>query len=286
MDLPRELVTKIVKQALEEDIGPGDITTNSLIPNEARCVGKFVMKQEGVLAGLSIAGEVFKLLDASARVTEVHRDGDRVGRGEVVMEVEAKAISILAGERVALNFLQRLSGIATLVARYVEAASGTRAKLVDTRKTTPGLRPLEKYAVRVGGARNHRMGLYDGVLIKENHLAVASKLGLGIKDAILKVRSRVPHTVKIEVEAENLQQVKEALDAGAEIILLDNMSLDEMCKAVQLVSGRAILEASGRVTLENIRAIAETGVDLISSGAITHSAPALDISLDIQPRNT
>ncbi|WP_126424711.1 carboxylating nicotinate-nucleotide diphosphorylase [Brevibacillus marinus] len=269
-----------LEEWLQEDIGFGDITTNSTIPAHEQGTGIIYTKEAGVIAGLDIAQEVFQLLDSSLVFRPLAADGDRVEKGTTLAEVEGSVRSILSGERLALNLLQRLSGIATRTRQYVEAVQGTKARVVDTRKTTPGLRMLEKYAVRVGGGHNHRYALYDAVLIKDNHIKGAG----GIGKAVQAVRAAIPHTMKIEVETETLSQVREALDAGADIIMLDNMPLEMMREAVALVAGRAVVEASGGVTLETIGAIAGTGVDVISVGALTHSVRALDISLDLNQR--
>jgi len=239
-------------------------------------------KGAGVLAGVEVSAKVFRTTDPSCRIAIQKGDGSRLGDGDSIMEVEGLAAPMLMAERVALNFLQRMSGIATETARYVEAVKGLKVRIVDTRKTTPGLRALEKYAVMVGGGFNHRFGLYDGVLIKDNHLALLRGLGISLDDAVRALKAKVPHTMRIEVEASDLAEVREALEAGADAILLDNMKADEIEGAVKLARGRAILEASGGITLENVRRIAETGVSIISVGAITHSAPSLDISFEIE----
>lgn len=274
-----ELERKL-KEWLEEDIGFGDITTNSTIPADEQGVGLICAKEAGIICGLEVAAAVFRLLDASLVFRPLAADGDKVDKGTILAEVEGSVRSILSGERLALNLLQRLSGIATRTRQYVEAVAGTKARVVDTRKTTPGLRMLEKYAVRVGGGHNHRYALYDAVMIKDNHIKGAG----GISRAVQAARAAIPHTMKIEVEVETLSQVQEALDAGADIIMLDNMPLERMREAVARIGGRAVVEASGGVTLENIGAIAATGVDVISVGALTHSVRALDISLDLNQR--
>lgn len=269
-------VRQVVAAALAEDIGPGDITTLATIPPAATCEAKLRSRAEGVVAGLPVAIEAFRQLDPAVHITEHRHDGDRIERGDLLLTIRGAARPVLTAERVALNFAQRLSGIATLTARYVDAVAGTKATIVDTRKTTPGLRALEKYAVRAGGGHNHRFGLFDGVLIKDNHLIAAG----GVAAAVRAARERAPHSVRIEVEAETLDQVREALDAGADAILLDNMAPDQLRQAVALIGGRALTEASGGITLETVRAVAESGVDLISVGALTHSAPSLDLGLD------
>lgn len=269
-----------IEEWLQEDIGFGDVTTMSTIPEEAQGVGILYAKEAGVIAGLPVAQLVFKTVDPALSFTALVKEGARVEKGEQIAEVSGSVRSILSGERLALNLLQRLSGIATRTSQYAQAVAGTKARVVDTRKTTPGLRMLEKYAVRVGGGHNHRYALYDAVMIKDNHIKGAG----GIAQAVAAARAAVPHTMTIEVETETLDQVQEALDAGADIIMLDNMPLDVMKQAVALIGGRAVVEASGGVTLETIRAIAETGVDVISVGALTHSVKALDISLDLNTR--
>jgi nicotinate-nucleotide pyrophosphorylase (carboxylating) len=273
----------IVDLALAEDIGTGDVTTDATVPESAHAEGAIIAKGEGIISGLDVAAFTFRRVnprvDFSARVV----DGTKVEAGTTIAEVSGNARSLLTAERVALNLLQRLSGVATLTASYVEAVAGTKARIVDTRKTTPGLRILEKAAVRDGGGHNHRVGLADGVLIKDNHLAAIGGPDRVAK-AIKQARERAPHTLKIEVEVTTLDEVREALATGADIILLDNMDTATMREAVTIVNGQALVEASGGVQLETVRAIAETGVDLISVGALTHSAPALDISLDFSLR--
>ena len=266
---------RILENALQEDIHTGDITTLAVVPDPRPARARLIAKEAMVLAGVDVAARVFHLLDSSVNYSTAFRDGDRLQPGDVLAEVDGDAAILLQGERVALNLLQRMCGVATLTSRYVSAVEGTGARVVDTRKTTPGLRMLDKYAVRVGGGINHRTGLYDGVLIKENHIAAAG----GITEAIRRARAYIPHTMKIEVETESLAQVVEALAASADIIMLDNMDLNSMAEAVRLIDGRALVEASGGVNLETIRAIAGTGVDIISIGALTHSARAMDISM-------
>jgi len=269
-------VARAVALALAEDVGAGDVTTLATIPPETRSRAELRTRVDGVLAGLPVATEAFRQLDPSLEVVALRGDGERIAPGDRLLTVSGRARGILTAERVALNFAQRLSGIATVTARYVEAVRGTRATIVDTRKTTPGLRVLEKYAVRAGGGHNHRFGLFDGVLIKDNHIAAAG----GVAAAVRAARAGVPHSLRIEVETETLDQVEEALRAGADAILLDNMPPDVLRLAVDLVAGRALTEASGGITLATVRAVAETGVDLISIGALTHSAPSLDLGLD------
>ncbi|MFB0831754.1 carboxylating nicotinate-nucleotide diphosphorylase [Brevibacillus laterosporus] len=275
----RELQRKI-EEWLFEDVGHGDITTMSTIPADEKGTGILYAKKSGLIAGLDIAEQVFHTVDHELSFQRFVTEGSQVQKGDVIAEVTGSVQAILTGERLALNLLQRLSGIATRTQLFVKEISHTQARIVDTRKTTPGLRLLEKYAVRVGGGHNHRFALYDAVMIKDNH----SKGAGGIKEAVRKAREAIPHTMKIEVEAESLMQVQEALESGADIIMLDNMSCDLMREAVQIISGKAIIEASGGVTLETVRAIAETGVDVISVGGLTHSVAALDMSLDLNQR--
>ncbi|OAJ72761.1 nicotinate-nucleotide pyrophosphorylase [Brevibacillus sp. SKDU10] len=275
----RELQRKI-EEWLFEDVGHGDITTMTTIPADEKGTGILYAKKPGLIAGLDIAEQVFHTVDHELSFQRFVTEGSQVQKGDVIAEVTGSVQAILTGERLALNLLQRLSGIATCTQLFVKEISHTQARIVDTRKTTPGLRLLEKYAVRVGGGHNHRFALYDAVMIKDNH----SKGAGGIKEAVRKAREAIPHTMKIEVEAESLMQVHEALEAGADIIMLDNMSCDMMREAVQIISGKAIIEASGGVTLETVRGIAETGVDVISVGGLTHSVAALDISLDLNQR--
>lgn len=267
-----------VRRALIEDIGAGDVTTLLSVPEQNMARGIFLVKAEGVVCGLEVAACAFRLVDPSVVFTPLVAEGTRVGSGTIVAELSGPAQSLLTGERVALNFSQRLSGTASLTRRFVDAVVGTKARIVDTRKTTPGLRTLEKYAVRCGGGHNHRYGLGDGVLIKDNHLAA----GGGVAACVARAREHAPHPLKIEVECKTLEQVDEAVHAGAEILLLDNMTNEQLRESVARVGGRALTEASGGVNLTTVRAIAETGVDLISVGALTHSAPALDISLDFR----
>lgn len=271
-------VERILKSALAEDVGSGDVTSLSTVPPGRTISGRYIAKEDGVLCGLEVVARAFALLDASIAFTALAADGDRVRKGDVIATVSGDARAILAGERVGLNLLQHMSGVATQTARVVAAVAGTGAKIVDTRKTTPGLRVLDKYAVRMGGGGNHRFNLADGVLIKDNHIVAAG----GIAAAVAAARARAPHSLKIEVEVETLEQLREALEAGADIIMLDNMPTETMREAVRLVAGRALTEASGNMgdkTDAELRAVAETGVDLISIGALTHSVKALDISL-------
>lgn len=272
-DLPG--LDALINTALAEDIGTGDITTLSCVPADAVSKGVFIAKDTGVVAGLGVASRVFELLDSRVRITLRVSDGTAVTKGDILADIEGPSRSILTGERTALNLLQRLSGIATRTRLAVDSISSTNAKIVDTRKTTPGLRVLEKYAVRCGGGQNHRFGLSDGILIKDNHIVAAG----GIKDAVAQVKRLAPHTLRIEVETENLTQIDEALAAGADIIMLDNMTVEEMTEAVRHIAGRAVTEASGNMGDKDLKQVALTGVDFISIGALTNSIKALDISL-------
>ena len=272
------LIKKIVKQALEEDLGTGDITSESIFIENFHTNAVFLVKSPGVVAGLPVAAEVFRLLHPEINFTTLVTDGVNVPPSAEIAKVTGPVKSILAGERVALNFLQRLSGIATKTARLVKLVEDFPVKVVDTRKTTPGLRLLEKYAVLQGGGHNHRFNLADAVLIKDNHIAACGS----ILEAIKRAREAVPHTMKIEIEVENETQVNEALEARADIIMLDNMTPVQMAAMVKLINGKAIVEASGNIDESTIREVAAAGVDIISSGAITHSVNALDISLDIR----
>jgi nicotinate-nucleotide pyrophosphorylase (carboxylating) len=266
---------RIIENALLEDIHTGDITTLAVVPESRKIRARLVAKESMILCGVNIAARVFHYLDLTIDFISHRTDGSFLTAGDIIAEITGEASLLLQGERVALNLLQRMSGIATLTAQFVKAVKGTKARVVDTRKTTPGLRQLEKYAVRIGGGMNHRTGLYDGVLIKENHIAAAG----GISVAIQRAKEYIPHTMKIEIETETLTQVQEALEAGADIIMLDNMDTETMKNAMNMISGRALVEASGGVNLDTIRRIAETGVDIISVGALTHSARAMDISM-------
>ncbi|MCG3159534.1 MAG: putative nicotinate-nucleotide pyrophosphorylase [carboxylating] [Acidobacteria bacterium] len=276
---------EIVNRALDEDLGRGDITSRSIVRFGVNAQGNFIAKQDLVLAGLEVADLVFGWFDEYIQIESTVADGDEIKSGKVFARVIGDAQMLLSAERTALNFLQHLSGIATVTRQYVQAIAGTKAKIVDTRKTTPGLRMLEKYAVSVGGGSNHRLGLDDGVLIKDNHLAMAGS----VADAVRRAREAAGHLHKIEVEVVTLEQVKEALDAKADILLLDNMAPEMIRQAVQIVSERepddrrTLLEASGGINLSNVRQYAEAGVDLISIGALTHSAPSVDISFKIRP---
>ena len=271
-------VEQIITLALNEDIGTGDITTLSTIPADKTALGRFVAKEDMILCGIDLAAHIFARVDPSIELKANFKDGDAVEKGDVIATVSGNAQNVLTGERTALNFMQRLTGIATRTHASVAEVAGTNAKITDTRKTTPGLRVLEKYAVRVGGGTNHRFNLADGVLIKDNHIAVSG----GIKNAVKNARAVIPHTLKIEVEVETKEQLAEALDAGADIIMLDNMSNDLMRECVGIVAGRALVEASGNMGEKSLREVAETGVDIISIGALTHTVKAADISLKFQ----
>ena len=270
-------IQQLIVRALSEDIGPGDVTTEAIISVESMSTATMLAKQEMVLAGLEMSREVFRQLDPTIEFTPCAKDGDRIHAGTDLARLSGHTRALLMGERVALNLLQHMSGIATLTAKYVEAVKGLPVEVLDTRKTLPGLRQLEKYSVRMGGGKNHRFGLFDGVLIKDNHI----KASAGIIKAVELARKKAHHLLGIEVETKTLDEVREALAVGADIIMLDNMSIEMMREAVKLVAGRASLEASGNVTLDTIRHIAETGVDFISVGNLTHSAPAADISMKI-----
>lgn len=277
LTLPPFLVERSVEAALAEDLGQaGDITTDSIIPADLTSEAKIVARKEGVVAGLPLAEASFKTLDPDCRFERKVEDGARVAAGQTLARVQGKTRALLSAERVALNFLGHLSGIATLTAAYVAAVKGTKARIVCTRKTTPGLRALDKYAVRAGGGTNHRFGLYDAVLVKDNHIAAAG----GIAPALDRLFARNRHLVKVEVEVETLAQLEEALRFPIDAVLLDNMDTPTLKKAVVFAGNRVLTEASGGVTLETVRKIAETGVDLISLGALTHSAPSLDLGLD------
>ena len=271
--------SRLLDLALAEDIGGGDITSTVTVPAARQARGTILAKAPGVISGLDVAGEVFRRVDTAITFTPLVANGDAVVAMTRIAIIEGSARSLLAGERVALNLLQRLSGVATVTARYVAAIQGTKARIVDTRKTTPGLRSLEKAAVRHGGGHNHRYGLTDGVLIKDNHLAAVGGPDR-VARAVVLAREGAPHTLRIEIEVTTLTELAEALQAGADVVLLDNMDVATMRQAVVMTEGRALLEASGGVTLGTVAEIAATGVDLISVGALTHSAPALDISLD------
>ena len=273
-------VQELIDSALAEDMAFDDLTTKALIPNDLEGRASIVVKADGVLAGGEVARTVFLHVDPSLRVATLVQDGEIVKEGDVVATIEGRVASLLRAERTALNFLCHLSGIATATAHYVEAVGGLKARISDTRKTAPGIRLLEKYAVHVGGGRSYRLHLGDGILIKDNHLAALRPQGIGLKEAI--ARARQSSDLQVEVEVGSIEEAGEALDAGADIIMLDNMSVEEMRRVVKMAGGRALIEASGSIDLDNVRSVAETGVDIISTGAITHSARALDLSLDIE----
>jgi nicotinate-nucleotide pyrophosphorylase (carboxylating) len=275
MSVAQDGVTDLIRRALAEDVGDGDLTTEAVVPEEARARGAVIARQDGVVAGLDVAAAVFAELDPDVEATLCVGDGDDVSPGDELMRLAGPARAILVGERVALNLLGRLSGVATLTSHYVAAVQGTGVKILDTRKTTPGLREFEKAAVVAGGGTSHRFGLYDALLVKENHVRVAG----GVHEAARRAIAGAPDGVVVEVEVENLAELEEALQARIQRVLLDNMGPDELRRAVKAAAGRAELEASGGITLETVRAVAETGVDFISIGALTHSAPALDVSL-------
>lgn len=275
--LSRQAVQQAVADALAEDLGlSGDITTDATVAPDATADAVIASRQDGVVSGLDLAATAFSVLDDGVRFTVVSPDGARVKKGDIVARISGNARAILTGERVALNYLGRLSGIATLTRRYVDAVDGTKAAIVDTRKTTPGLRTFEKYAVRCGGGRNHRTGLFDAILIKDNHIIAAG----GIDAAIERARAYAGHMVKVEIEVDTLEQLARVLQHRVDAVLLDNMAPATLREAVVMVAGRALTEASGGVNLSTVRAVAETGVDLISVGALTHSAPVLDLGLD------
>jgi len=282
MNLPNTTqIKQLIDQALAEDLGWGDITTDILVPETQQGKASIIAKARGIIAGTEIAREVFLKVDPKLKMEILTRDGTIIKPGDVIARIEGKNSSMLKAERIALNFLQHLSGIASETARYVEAVKGLPVKITDTRKTTPGLRALEKYAVQSGGGKNHRMHLGDGILIKDNHLATLHSQGLGIKEIVARARQKASPKLKIEVEVKNQKEAAEAAEAGADIIMLDNMDIEDMRQTVKLIKGRVLIEASGGINLERVRAVAETGVDLISIGALTHSAKALDISLEL-----
>jgi nicotinate-nucleotide pyrophosphorylase (carboxylating) len=274
----KEAAHILIDLALKDDVGEGDITTDNIVPAELRRKAKMVAKSDGVVAGLPVAKMVFKTLDQDLIWNELKPDGSKIKKGDVLVEFEGTYRALLTGERTALNFLQRLSGIATMSAIYADAVKDFQTVILDTRKTLPGFNKLDKYAVKTGGASNHRLGLHDMAMIKDNHIEVAG----GITAAVKAVRARVDHGIKIEVETTTLAQVQEAIDAKADVIMLDNMDLETMRKGVQLIAGRAKVEASGNITLERLRDVAATGVDYISIGALTHSVSAMDISQRIE----
>jgi nicotinate-nucleotide pyrophosphorylase (carboxylating) len=279
-----QLLRRLVRRALEEDLGAGDVTSELLLPATAVVRATLVARTAGVVCGIRVARAAFQELDPAIQVEILAADGDDVPAGAALLIAHGPGRSVLSAERVALNFVGRLSGIATLTRRFVEAVAGTEARIVDTRKTTPGLRVLEKYAVRCGGGHNHRFGLSDGFMLKDNHRAALAAQGLVLVDAVRAARGRLGHGVAMTIEVDGIDQIAEALHAGADAILLDNMRPDQLAIAVRQIDGEALAEASGGITLESVRAMAESGVDLISVGALTHSAPALDVALEIEWR--
>jgi nicotinate-nucleotide pyrophosphorylase (carboxylating) len=282
MDIPRAELQRIVDGALAEDLGWGDITTDNLVPEAATARASVVYRAAGVVCGVPVLTRVFQAIDPRLIVDVLAREGDQVGNGTTVAVVRGSARSILKGERVALNFVQRMAAVATATARYVAAVGDLPTHVIDTRKTTPGLRVLERYAVRVGGGRNHRFNLSDGALVKDNHLVALRNEGIGTIEALRLLRDRIPHTARLQVEVDRLDQIPEVLEAGVDAILFDNFTPDQVREAVRMVAGRAVTEMSGGVTLDTVRAYAEAGVDVVSSGALTHSTPALDVALDFE----
>jgi len=278
-------IKTLITETLREDIGSGDITTKILINHDTQATGELISKEEGILCGIEICKEVFFTIDQSLVIINHKKDGEKIKLGDLLAEIKGSAASILMAERVALNFLQHLSGIATITSEYVNAIQGLPVKIVDTRKTIPGLRELAKYAVKTGGGNNHRYGLSDGILIKDNHIESFKIQGMSISEAIHLVKINAPHTLKLEIEVKNIEEAIEAFEAGAEMILLDNMTIEDMSKVVSMNNGRAILEASGRININSIHSIAKCGVDIISIGALTHSSKSLDISLNFKPNN-
>jgi nicotinate-nucleotide pyrophosphorylase (carboxylating) len=277
-------IKEIIDGALAEDLGMGDVTTEALLTSDQKGVGFIMAKEGGILAGIGVAEQVFHRVDPELNLEVFLEDGARVKPGTKVAKVAGSITSILKSERVALNFLQHLSGIASDTSHYVERVEGLPVRIMDTRKTTPGLRSLEKYAVMVGGGKNHRMNLGDGILIKDNHIEALRSQGLNIKEIVAKARQNAPHHLPVELEVRTVAEALEAVEAGADIIMLDNMNIQDMRKAVESIHGRALIEASGGITLDNVRAVAETGVNYISIGALTHSARALDINLEFKDR--
>jgi len=273
------LIRDIVARVLAEDIGPGDATSRAVISPETRAVGQLLAKESGVVAGMEVARECFRQFSSQTEFTVIKHSGEHFEVGDVIGTVQGPARALLAAERTALNFLQRLCGIATLTRKFVDAVAGTGVEIADTRKTDPGIRSLDRAAVRAGGGKNHRYALYDGILIKDNHIRLVGSISAAVQAA----RSKAHSLFKIEVETTNLDQVREALAAGADIIMLDNMSLEMMREAVQIIGDRALIEASGGIELDEVAEVAATGVDIISVGTLTHSAPSLDISLELSP---
>ncbi|HUV55884.1 MAG TPA: carboxylating nicotinate-nucleotide diphosphorylase [Dehalococcoidales bacterium] len=284
VNLPEEQVDNIIDLALAEDISHGDVTSETLIPPDLQGKASILVKAEGVLAGGEVAKRLFLRVDSSLTVDLLVKDGAKIKCGDIIATVSGRVISILKAERVALNFLQRLSGIASQTAQYIAETRGTGVRITDTRKTTPGLRLLEKYAVRMGGGHNHRFHLGDGILIKDNHLAALRVLGMSLKDIVTKAKQNVPQGLTVEIEVNTVEEAREAAAAGADIIMLDNMPPDEMRRVISLIPEHVKTEASGGITLTNVRAAAMAGVNIISIGALTHSPKALDISLELEPQ--
>lgn len=279
--LTRAHIDRVVQAALDEDAPWGDLTSETLIPETATATARLVAREGGVFSGGDVFAAAFRLTDADTTITLHAGEGTSFTPGALLAEVSGRARALLTAERVGLNFVQRMAGVATLTARYVAEVSGTGARIADTRKTTPGLRQFERHAVRSGGGHNHRFSLSDAVMAKDNHLAVLTAGGLGVTDALQQAMARLPHTTAVEVEVDRIDQIEPVLAAGIDVIMLDNFSLDDLRTGVAQVAGRAVVEASGGVNLDTVRAIAETGVDVISVGALTHSARALDLGLDI-----
>ncbi len=275
-------ILDIVDRALEEDLAYQDPTTAYLIAPDQKCQAVLLAKSPGVLAGIGVACAVFQRVDPLVEASVLKKDGVQLQAGDHIAVVRGNVSGILRAERTALNFIQRMSGIATLTSLYVQAVQGLPVHILDTRKTAPGLRYLDKYAVRMGGGHNHRMNLADGILVKDNHIAALQAQGLSLREIVRRAVEQTPHTLKVEVEVETVQQAQEALEGGAHILLLDNMGLEDMAIAAAMAKGRALTEASGGITLDTVRAVGQTGVDLISVGALTHSVHAMDISLDFQ----
>ena len=284
MELPEAEVDAIIERALAEDISHGDVTSELLIPPELQGKASILVKAKGILAGGAVARGVFLKVAPSLKVDVLIRDGERVKPGDIIATIAGRVASILKAERTALNFLQRLSGIASTTAQYVARTKGFNIRITDTRKTTPGLRLLEKYAVRMGGGKSHRFHLGDGILIKDNHLAALRALGMSLKDIVARAKQNAPKGLEVEVEVSTMPEAVEAAEAGADIIMLDNMSPDEMRRIVGLIPSQVRTEASGGVTLANVRRVAMSGVNIISVGALTHSAKALDMSLELEPQ--
>ena len=283
MNLPEEQIASIIDLALAEDISHGDLTSETLIPTELQGKASLLAKAEGLVAGVEVAKRVFLRVDPSLKIKALIKDGATVKSGDIIATISGRVISILKAERTVLNFLNRLSGIATLTTQYTAKTQGVATSILDTRKTTPGLRLLEKYAVRMGGGKNHRLHLGDLILIKDNHLTALRASGMSLKDIVAKAKQNAPQGIKVEVEVNTIQEAREAVEGGADIIMLDNMSVDEMRQVVSLVPAYVKTEASGNITLDNVQAAAMAGVDFISIGALTHSTKALDISLELEP---